>query len=290
MIILYSSDIHVDPKHLDRLLEVAGDLRPDAVIIGGDLISAGGRTLNAIIKQQSHWVKELLLPRLISFRKDFPNISIFLDFGNDDLMVTRPLLEEKDGKELNLIHARVVSLGANWALAGYMCIPPTPFVLKDWEKADCYDRSGLDGDVRMNGIKTDTGQPSPYSIDSSDGTIEDGLQGLTELLQSPSWERSPFLLAAHSPPLDTALDMIPGGQHVGSLAIRRFVEHWGPTGRLRIGLHGHVHESPWISGTICERISDVPCYNIGQTHGELRAITFDLEDIEESIRLVTFGK
>jgi len=201
-------------------------------------------------------------------------------------MATRSLLEEKDGRDVDLIHGRVMSLDADWAIAGYMCIPPTPFMLKDWEKADCQDRPGLEGNVRKSGVRTNTGKDRPYTINMSDGTIEDGLQKLTELLQGPPWDGRPFVLVTHSPPFDTALDIIPGGQHVGSLAIRRFIEHWGPTGRLRISLHGHIHESPWISGKICDRIADVPCYNVGQMHGEIRALIFDLEDIKGSIKLI----
>ena len=136
MIILYTSDIHVDPEHLDRLLKAAAELRADAVVIGGDLIPVGGRTITGIINEQSRWIKEAMIPAFASFRRDFPNTSLFMDFGNDDLMATRPLLEEKDGNELNLIHGRVMPLGEKFSLAAYMVIPPTPFVLKDREKAD----------------------------------------------------------------------------------------------------------------------------------------------------------
>ncbi len=290
MIVLYTSDIHVDPEHLDRLLKAAAELRAEAVIIGGDLIPVRGRTINEVINEQGRWIKEAMIPAFATFRRDFPNASIFLDFGNDDLMATRHLLEEKDGNELNLIHGRVMPLGAKFSLAAYMVIPPTPFVLKDREKVDCHDRTGLDGNVARTGIRTDGGKERDCEIDPSDGTMEDGLKELTDILQSPPWDKRPFLLVAHSPPLDTALDIIPGGQHVGSLAIRRFIERQGQTGRLRISLHGHIHESPFISGKVYDRIADVPCFNLGQRFGELRALVFDLEDIKGSINHVIFDK
>jgi Icc-related predicted phosphoesterase len=290
MIVLYTSDIHVDPEHLHRLLNVATELRADAVIIGGDLIPVGGRTIAEIISEQSLWIKEILIPALASFRRDFPNTPLFMDFGNDDLMATRPLLEERDGNELNLIHGRVMPLGEKWALAAYMTIPPTPFLLKDREKADCHDRTGLDGNARRSGIRTDGGRERDCDIDPSDGTMEDGLKDLTDHLQSSSLYERPFVFVAHSPPLDTALDIIPGGQNVGSLAVRRFIERWGPTGRPLISLHGHIHESPFISGKVYDRIADVPCFNLGQRFGELRALVFDLGDIKGSINLVIFDK
>ena len=290
MIILYTSDLHLDPKHLDRLLEAAQEQGANAVIIGGDLIPSSGRTIASYIESQRRWLREILIPRLESFRRAFPNVPFYLDFGNDDLMAARPLLQEKDGKDINLLHGRVFALDDTWALAGYMFVPPTPFAIKDWEKPDCPDRTGLDGDIRSSGYRTDTGQERPYRLTPSEGTIEDDLQEISETLQTPPWRERAFILVTHCPPLNTALDQIGDGRHVGSLAIRRFIERWGTSGRLRLSLHGHIHEGPWISGKICDRIAGVPCYNVGQKHGELRALLFDLEDIEGSTKPIIVGE
>ena len=46
-------------------------------------------------------------------------------------------------------------------------------------------------------------------------------------------------LVSHNPPKDTACDMIPGGIHVGSTAVREFLEEAQPD----ICLCGHIHES-----------------------------------------------
>jgi uncharacterized protein len=112
------------------------------------------------------------------------------------------------------------------------------------------------------------------------------LRRLGALLAKAEWQAAPFMLVSHSPPLDTSLDRIYNGDHVGSLAIRRFIEQWGSGGRLRVSLHGHIHESPQISGRIHDEVAGVPCFNVGQESSRLRTLFFDSEDIMGSARLI----
>lgn len=285
MKILFSSDIHVDPGHLDRLLAAAGELEPEAVIVGGDLVPARAHTLADTLAVQQEWVERTLLPRLEAFHRARPHIGVFLDYGNDDLAASRTLLARGDGGPFTLIHGRVVPLGSDLALAGYMIVPPTPFSPKDWEKADCSDRTGLDGEVRLDGGKTALGAVRPHRLSLADGTIEADLESLTDTLASIPWTRKQFLFTSHSPPWNTLLDRLYGGRHVGSLAVRRFIERWGPTGRLIATLHGHIHEGP-EAGAPSDRVSGVPAFNVGQSRGALRALLFDASDVENSARLV----
>ncbi len=289
MKILYTSDIHTDVDHLDRLLAAAGHLQIDAVIIGGDLIPVREWTLSASIEAQRRWIRGILFPRLATFLRKSPSTSFFLDFGNDDPMANRPMLEERAGKYFTLIDRQIVALNANLALVGYMFVRPTPFKLKDWEKVDCADRTELDDDIRRSGTRTETGVELPYKLKLSDGTMEDDLAQLTELLEKPPWEERDFLFVSHCPPVSSALDLLSDGRHVGSLAIRHFIEHWGSNGRLRASFHGHIHESPWMSKRVCDRITGVPCFNAGQEAGQLRALFFNARDIENSTHLVKVG-
>jgi len=47
------------------------------------------------------------------------------------------------------------------------------------------------------------------------------------------------ILVSHTPPYNTNTDVIESGQHVGSKAIREFIERHQP----EICLTGHIHES-----------------------------------------------
>lgn len=289
MRILYTSDIHVSFDHLEWLLSTAVRAEAEAVIIGGDLIPVWKRSITASIKPQRQWIQEVLGPRLARFHQEFPQISLYLDFGNDDIIAARPLLEEQDGKIYQLLHRRVVPLDDQWLVAGYMGVPPTPFQIKDWEKVDCPDRPGFYEGHYRRGTKTDAGFAQPYELELSHGTIQDDLAQLTTVLEISEWQNQPFILITHSPPWNTALDRLWDGQPVGSLAIRRFIEHWAASGRLRLTLHGHIHESPWVSGRVYDRISQVPGFNVGQEHHNLRALLFDPDDLTGSARLVIAG-
>jgi hypothetical protein len=54
----------------------------------------------------------------------------------------------------------------------------------------------------------------------------------------------PPVWVIHAPPRDTVGDLCDGGDHVGSIAIRRAIERWQP----RFTLHGHIHESVRLHG------------------------------------------
>jgi len=56
----------------------------------------------------------------------------------------------------------------------------------------------------------------------------------------------------HTPPDNTNLDQIQGGEHVGSMAVRLFIEQHHPY----VTLHGHIHETVDVSGEFKERIGD----------------------------------
>ena len=113
--------------------------------------------------------------------------------------------------------------------------------------------------MRLKGYLTHSGriQETVLNLDSDD-TIEKDLNLLSEQILNP------FIFVAHCPPWGTPLDVLPNGRHVGSLSIRRFVEHWSKDGRMLASLHGHIHESPNISGATQTRIHDAQCINPGQ--------------------------
>ena len=48
----------------------------------------------------------------------------------------------------------------------------------------------------------------------------------------------PLILVAHQPPLGTVADRLLSGRHVGSTAVRSFIERWNPL----VCFTGHIHE------------------------------------------------
>jgi Icc-related predicted phosphoesterase len=152
---------------------------------------------------------------------------------------------------------------------------------KDWER---YDVSRY---VPPGGVSPEAGYrsiPCPGS-EIRYATIQKDL----ELLVGPrSVEQAIFLF--HSPPYETCLDrvandgkmidFVPLDLHVGSIAIRRFIEQREPL----LSLHGHVHESAGLSGSWRDRIGRTHMFGAAHDGPELSLVRFDPAKLSEATR------
>jgi Icc-related predicted phosphoesterase len=94
----------------------------------------------------------------------------------------------------------------------------------------------------------------------------------------------------HSPPHKTALDRAaldgvmvdhaPVDVHVGSIAIRRFIEARQPL----VTLHGHIHESARLTGHWWERIGRTYAFSAAHDGPELSLVRFDPNDPANATR------
>ena len=94
----------------------------------------------------------------------------------------------------------------------------------------------------------------------------------------------------HAPPYQTRLDRaaldgrqvdsVPLDVHVGSIAIRRFIETRQPL----VTLHGYVHESAPLTGSWQEKIGRTFCFSAAHDGPELAIICFDPAQPEKAIR------
>lgn len=261
MKILFTADIHAHPSLLEQLCQEAGRRRIDALIIGGDIVPHSLPQAKALglLGAQATYLENILIPALQRIKARH-GMDIYLDLSNDDFAANRHILEHYQGRLLHLLHMQKHALNDHVDVIGYMNVPPTPFQRKDWEKPDTADRPYAPGArVRLKGYLTHTGriQETLLDLDSHD-TMEEDLHRLSDQI------RRPFIFVAHCPPWDSPLDLLSNGHHAGSLSIRRFVEHWGQKGWMLASLHGHIHESPQISGAIHTRIHHTLCVNPGQ--------------------------
>lgn len=261
MRILFVADIHVNPDHLERLIDAVRDSNADVLIIGGDIVPHYLPNAHAmgILDAQAMYIEGTLIPAVKRLKAARP-IDIYIDFGNDDFMANRPLLETYQGDLLKLLHMQKYALTDHVDLIGYMMVPPTPFQRKDWEKPDATGAPyPSNSRVRLKGYTTGTGQIEEILLDlDDDRTIERDLERLEEKIERP------FIFVAHCPPYDTPLDMLTSKAHVGSISIRRFIEKWSRRNLLIGSLHGHIHESPQVSNTTHTHFHDALVINPGQ--------------------------
>ena len=82
-------------------------------------------------------------------------------------------------------------------------------------------------------------------------------------------------------PLDgMTLEHVALDVHVGSVAIKRFVEERQPS----LTLHGHVHEATRLTGQWKIRIGRTVCINGAHDGPELALVRFDLESPDAATR------
>ncbi len=84
----------------------------------------------------------------------------------------------------------------------------------------------------------------------------------------------------HVPPFNTKLDMLYDASHVGSKAVREFIEKFQPL----LTLHGHIHESPRMSGQFNEMIGRTMSINPGSEN----MVSVGLNDLK-SLKLIKFA-
>lgn len=291
MKILYTSDIHADAGHLQAMLSAALETGAEAIIIGGDIIPHHLPRWEALgpLAAQKEYLRRVMIPAFSAFLERRP-IPIYLDLGNDDWISGRSLFAPHDGTLFHLLHMRRHRLGSadhlpagdhseGIDIIGYMCVPPTPFNRKDWEKADARDWPyPPENYVLLDGYLSRGGRLEEHTLDlDADDTIAADMDRLSAMV------RGPFVFVSHSPPYGTPLDVIQSGIQVGSISIRRFIERWAGEGRLLASLHGHIHESPHRSGAIHTRIGGVLCINPGQENGPGAWFRYVLLEIDTGV-------
>jgi Icc-related predicted phosphoesterase len=264
---LFASDLHGHEDRYRKLFSLMRRERPQAVFLGGDLLPPGAPGFMA----------GFLLPRLRRLRRElgaaYP--PLFLILGNDDPRSAEgELLRLEQERLWHYSHFRKLPLGP-YAVYGYACVPPTPFALKDWER---YDVSRF---VDPGCVPPEEGRFSIEVAEEEKGfpTIREDLAALAN---ADPLERAIFLF--HAPPYQTRLDRaaLDGRQvdgapldvHVGSIAIRRFIEERQPL----ITLHGHVHESVRLTASWRETIGRTHCFSAAHDGPELAVIGFDPEN------------
>ena len=277
----FATDLHGRTDRYDKLLASVVKDHPAAVFLGGDLLP---RSAFSVIRSgQTDFVHDYLLPTFNRTRDamglDYPDI--FLILGNDD-----PRREEGafvaaavDGL-WHYIHGQKHVL-EEFPIYGLAYVPPTPFLLKDWER---YDVSRY---IPPGCISPEEGRKSIHAEESEIkwATIQ---KYLASLVGEDPLDRAALLL--HTPPYDTPLDRaaldgktyehVPLDVHVGSIAVKRFIEERQPL----LTLHGHVHEAAQLTGEWKIRIGRTVCINGAHDGPELALVRFELVSPEAATR------
>jgi uncharacterized protein len=274
---VFVSDLHGKVERYEKLFSLIKKEMPKAVFLGGDLLP------------HSYWdknfVQDYLIPNFHSIKEqlkdNYPRV--FLILGNDDARLEeKNILLGMNEKIWEYIHNKSTEMDC-FKVYGYSFTPPSPFLLKDWEK---YDVSRY---VEPGCISPEDGKRTVEitEYEKKYSTIKNDLD---ELVNTDDLKNSIFLF--HSPPYQTNLDRaaldnvihdhVPADVHVGSIAIKKLIEERQPL----ITLHGHIHESPRIMGTWKDKIGKTFCFNAAHDGKELAVVKFDPNDPESAVRIL----
>ncbi len=272
----FSSDLHGRESRYSALFGQIEEERPDAVFLGGDLLPRRGDIRG--------FMEKWLIERPLSLKeKGSPGTELFVIMGNDDPRSYEPLFIEGHKKgAFRYVHLAKEPLG-DLFVRGYSYVPPSPFMLKDWERYDVSRFTSVGCIPPEDGIFT-------TETDRRALLFETIKQDLGPLEDDPDIHRTLFLF--HAPPSDTCLDRVdregvlvdhaPVDVHVGSLAIREFIMNGQPL----LTMHGHIHESTRITGEYMETLGRTPCMNGANDGPELSLVKFDTDDLSSIERVL----
>jgi Icc-related predicted phosphoesterase len=273
---LFVSDLHGRTGRYEKLFRLIEGEPPALVALGGDLLLIAPAAAGFLARYLRSRFRELR--RRLKGR--YPGLLLIL--GNDDPRSEEAEFEagEREGLWQYLHNRRLELLGRTFF--GYACIPPSPFLLKDWERYD------VSRHVDVGCLSPEEGWRSvPADREISSSTIQLELE---ELAGIESLDNGVFLF--HVPPYQTSLDHAdldrrqvehaPLDPHIGSIAVRRFIERRQPL----LTLHGHVHESSRLSGSWRDRLGRTHCYSAAWDGPELAVVRFALENPGEADRLL----
>lgn len=266
MKILFVTDLHGNKAKYQRVFVAAKKHKAVAVVNGGDMLTLDGDLHGS----QRDFIEGFLSPYFAGYE----NAGIWhLGFlGNDDLKIHDNVFDETCRKYkhvVNLAQRRFALddyefIGMNW-VADY------PFRLKDRCRRDgpgyvFQEQFGAGLLSTPEGFRELEDWPA-YAAKLP--AIEDEL---TALPRPVAAGRAIYVI--HTPPFGLGLDVISSGGKVGSPAVSRFIEKMQPL----LTLHGHIHESPAISGIWKAKIGETVCVQPGQM--KANAVSYALIDLE----------
>ncbi len=279
----FVTDLHGRIDRYEKLFRAIADERPQALFFGGDLLPSGIAAMTSVDPSHRDFINEYLAQRMGRLLEENPDKypRVFAILGNDDGRFEEAAMLEAATRGLwEYVHGGRSEFG-RYPVFGYSFVPPSPFQLKDWER---YDVSRF---VDPGSISPEMGiRTVPVSADETrHATIE---KDLRQLVGDDEVGNTIFLF--HSPPYQTSLDRAaldgvmvdhaPLDVHVGSVAIKRFIEERQPL----ITLHGHVHESARLTGSWREKIGRTHCFSAAHDGPELALVRFDPAKPEQATR------
>ncbi|MFX1390831.1 MAG: metallophosphoesterase [Promethearchaeota archaeon] len=266
---MYVTDIHgIEWKH-NKIYEIASSSKPDVVINGGDMLTFKGNLLH-----QNKFITDFLDDYFSKFESK--GIYYLGMLGNDDLRIFDDLFQKTCNKYsyvFNMAQKKFRIDGSKYEFIGMNWIPDLPFGLKDRARKDTKDFE-LPKQFGKQYLSISNGWnkiENWVSYIENLPTIEDELNALVK-----PFDMSNTIYIFHSPPSNLDLDITFSGLKVGSKAEYEFLKKHQP----KLSFHGHIHESPDVSGKWYSQVGKTICIQPGQSQQNKNYLSYVLVDLE----------
>jgi len=256
--LVFTSDLHGNLALYEAAAAAALNLRVDALILGGDLCPGVPSASSTELPQfQPEFLRRSLGPTIESWKRARPALQVFVIPGNDDCQTVLPVLAELE--EEGLIHnlQKKTAMVGDCTLMGLAFVPPTPFSIKDFERWD--QRASVRGPTPPHARPVRSTSQGFQPIEDFTAYLNARPTIQEEISQLPVTDPFTTILVAHCPPYGTHCDALYSREHIGSRAIRQWTESRQP----RLTLHGHIHESPQVTGFFWDKVGETTVVNPG---------------------------
>ena len=268
MRIVFVTDLHGWRRGYERLLEHARACDADAIVNGGDMLISG----KDLVTVQRQFLDEVIAPFLRQCARH--GIAHYGMFGNEDLALHWPRWKAclEDCRGAFDLTEQWRELEAGLWMRGCNFVPDFPYRIKDFA------------------VRDDAGVARPAQREAPIRSSGDGIEPIADLeryfaerptlrekleqfgADCPNPARS--IAVIHAPPIDTGLGVLPEAGEVGSVAVRAWLEKHQPL----LALHGHIHESPDVTGRCDHQLGRTWCHQPGQRAPQ--ALTVSQIDID----------
>lgn len=266
MKILFVTDLHGYQWKYNSLLEVAFDFRPDVVVNAGDMLPNTGDMI-----RQLSFINYNLDRHFARFNE--AGIYYLCYPGNGDVSIYDQNFDDTCNKYpfAKNIAQRKVSING-YEFIGMNWVVDYPFYLKDRCRMDTpahvFQKKNVKGLLSSSEGWQEIADWFSYA--KTLPTIEDELN---RLVRPDDMKKAIYVI--HIPPCGLGLDRCRNGEEVGSKAVFNFIKNNQPL----LCLHGHIHESPDLTGIWNATIGETICIQPRQLNG-FTYVTIDLDGMK----------
>ncbi len=269
MKILYVTDLHGIKWKYERIFHETKSLKVDIVINGGDMLPFKGNLLHQ---------DKFIIDFLDEYFSRFELLKIYFIslLGNDDCIIFDTLFEdicEKYPYITNIAQKKFQIEDYDYEFIGMNWVTDLPFGLKDRARMDNRDFK-LPKQIGKQYISNSNGWKKIEDWSSYIKTLSTIEDEVNQLIKPDNMKKTIYII--HMPPSNIGLDVCHDGRKVGSIAVYEFLKKNQPF----LSFHGHIHESPEVSGRWKSSIGKTICIQPGQSHQHENHLIYVIIDLE----------